>query len=34
MVASDSKHLTEDERAGLYTLPTKYEFIFDGTLGT
>ena len=33
-VTSESKHLTEEERAALHTLLTKYELLFGGTLFT
>ena len=33
-IMSNSKHLNNDERIVLYDVLTKYEFIFDGTLGT
>ena len=33
-VASESKKLTEEERIKLHTLLTKYEFLFNQTLGT
>ena len=33
-VVSEIKPLTEEERAALYTLLTKYEFLLDGTLVT
>ena len=33
-VASESKKLTEEERTKLHTLLTKYEFLFNRTLGT
>ena len=33
-VESESKHISEEERAMFHNLLSKYEFIFNGTLGT
>ena len=33
-ITSENKHLTDEKRAVIHTLPTKYQFLFDGSLGT
>ena len=34
IIVSHSKHLNNNKRSMLYNVLTKYEFLFDGTLGT
>ena len=33
-IVSDSKHLSNEEQSMFYHVRTKYEFPFDGNLGT